>query len=240
MKKTNLTLNPIAVGFGGNILKERIIAIMNFKKPTALTTALSAFLVIGLGTTAFATAIKPIESNPIPEPKPVVTTSEPVVTASEPTVTASEPVSITNPADNNSETGEPEPIDLEDELESKYPRGEHSIPIFPEDKNGIYYSESEDVVRVPVHLFNVREQMFSGLSTNSVRNNKGTLYAHAIFDREVPRGYGYGIYFGDEFAVLTRNESIWKEQIAIYSQMEDDGIIPHQTTECFHDLDSLD
>lgn len=68
---------PTITGFGDNIFKERIITIMKFKKPTAFTMALSAFLVIGIGTAAFAAASPNVEE---PDQEPTVTASEPYST----------------------------------------------------------------------------------------------------------------------------------------------------------------
>lgn len=235
MKRPNLGLAPTVICFGENNLKERIISIMNFKKPTALTTALSALLVVGIGSTAaFAVAPKTEDPMTVSDPLLAVTASEPVLD-NEPT---SDTVLDNDPTDNDSETDEPEPIDPDDELESKYPRGEHSVPIFPEDKNGVYYSESGDVIRVPVNVITYESLSQSLLVFSIDVNDKGTRYFHSVISNDsiIPACM---IYIGDEFAVISTNKSIWEEQRAIYRQMQKDGIIPYEYV-CFHDLNSLD
>lgn len=78
MKNPNLYLAPTVISFGKSTLEKRILAILNYKKPTKLTTALSALLAVGIASTgAFTVAPMPEDTVSVPEPLPTVTASEP-------------------------------------------------------------------------------------------------------------------------------------------------------------------
>lgn len=201
MKKPNLALNPIAVGFGGSILKERIIAIMKFKKPTALSLVLSAFLVIGVvGTGTFAEAVMPKAPDTVSEQEPVITTSEP-------TVTASELVPEIDETESKAENSKPETVASEDKPEGEILVNDDSIWLEP-DENGFSYCKYADLIRVPVVEITSNSNPLKGKSycAKHILDENGEKHIFAVRFDNLPDGYTHCIYFGYEYAIVEKSD----------------------------------
>lgn len=223
MKNPNFLFAPTVISFGSNILKERIIAIMNFKKPTALTTALSALLVLGVGTTA-AFAVTP--QTPDTE-KPEISISAPEISEPEFTASASESVPEIDETDIGSKNSEPEPEAPETEPASENPTNDDEIWSEP-DSNGFSYSKLGDAIRIPVMDVSSRPKTLDGsiFSFKKILTEERVERILAVRLDNLPDGYKHGIYFGNEYAIIEKCDCDSAEpENYTYEEIFDDGII---------------